>query len=389
MKKVIRIILLLAVVGGGAYWWWQSEQAAHSTRILVSGNLELTQVDLSFKIAGKVTEINVREGEWVKKGTVIAKLDAAQLQQQRSRDEASVAGAQSQLQQLQTSIEYQKATIDSDVAVRRAELAQMQAHLDELMAGSRQQEIAQAQAAATDAKAWNDNARLEWERAQTLYKNEDISKAQYDQARTKIESTAAVLHQAEEKLALVKEGPRKEEIAAARAQVARAQAAVASAEANRLELRRKQEELTGRRAEIAKSQAQVGMTDAQLSDTTLVAPIDGVVLVKPAEAGEVIAAGTTIVSLGDLDHPWLRAYIGERDLGRVKLGDKVNLSTDSYPGKTYEGHVSYIASEAEFTPKQIQTKEERVKMVYRIKVEVDNQHHELKNNMPVDAELLL
>jgi len=389
MRKVIRIVLLLAVVGGGAYWWWQSQKAAHSTRIQVSGNLELTQVDLSFKVPGKLTELNVREGDWVKKGTVIAKLDAAQLQQQRSRDEASVAGAQSQLQQLQTSIEYQKATIDSDVAVRHAELAQMQAHLDELMAGSRQQEIAQAQAAVTDAKSSYDLAKLEWDRAQTLYKNEDISTSQYDQSRTKLDSTAAVLRQAEQKLALVQEGPRKEEIAGARAQVARAQAAVASAEANRLELRRKQEELAARRAEIAKSQAQVGITDAQLGDTTLIAPIDGVVLVKPAEAGEVIAAGTTIVSLGDLDHPWLRAYIGETDLGRVKLGDKVNLSTDSYPGKTYQGHVSYIASEAEFTPKQIQTKEERVKMVYRIKVEVDNQQHELKNNMPVDAELIL
>src|SRR5712691_9601077 len=175
MKKVIRIVVLLAVVGGGAYWWWRSAEAGSGSRIQVSGNLELTQVDLSFKVAGKLTELNVREGEWVKKGTVIAKLDSAQLEQQRSRDQAAVAGAQSQLQQLQTSIEYQKATIESDVAVRRAELAQAQARLDELLAGSRRQEIDQAQAAVTDAKAWNDVARSEWERAQTLYKNQDIS----------------------------------------------------------------------------------------------------------------------------------------------------------------------------------------------------------------------
>ena len=131
------------------------------------------------------------------------------------------------------------------------------------------------------------------------------------------------------------------------------------------------------------------MTQTQIADTTIVAPIDGVVLVKSAEAGEVIAAGTTIVSLGDLDHPWLRAYINETDLGRIKLGGKVKLSTDSFPGKTYEGHISFISSEAEFTPKQIQTKEERVKLVYRIKIDVDNPQHELKNNMPVDAEILL
>ena len=95
------------------------------------------------------------------------------------------------------------------------------------------------------------------------------------------------------------------------------------------------------------------------------------------------------VRIGDVNHPWLRAYVGQNDLGRVKLGTKVNLSTDSYPGKTYSGQISFISSEAEFTPKQIQTKEERVKLVYRIKVEVDNSSHDLKNNMPVDAEIVL
>jgi HlyD family secretion protein len=103
----------------------------------------------------------------------------------------------------------------------------------------------------------------------------------------------------------------------------------------------------------------------------------------------VAAAGTTIATIGDLDHPWLRAYINETDLGRVKLGQKAKLTTDSNKGKIYWGTVSFIASEAEFTPKQIQTKEERVKLVYRIKVDVDNSSHDLKNNMPVDAEIQL
>jgi HlyD family secretion protein len=357
--------------------------------ILVSGNLELTQVDLSFKTAGRMTELAVREGDFVKQGDLIAKLDSAQVEQQLLRDQAAVASAQSSLQQLQTSIEYQGATIDSDISTRRAELAQAQAKLDELMAGSRPQEIQQAQSAVADAKAWNDQAKSDWERAQALFAREDISKSQYDQARAKLDSTAAQLRQADEHLALVKEGPRTEEIAGARAQVARAQAAVQTAEANRIELRRKREELAARKSEIDRTRAQAGMTQTQIADATVVAPIAGVVLVKSAEAGEVMAAGTTIVSLGDLAHPWLRAYINETDLGRIKLGGKVRLSTDSFPGKTYEGHISFISSEAEFTPKQIQTKEERVKLVYRIKIDVDNPHQELKNNMPVDGEILL
>jgi len=388
-RRVVLILVLLAAAGGGAWYWFNAGANRNTSFIPVSGNLELTQVDLSFKTAGRMTELKVREGDFVKKGDVIARLDSAQLDQQLLRDQASVASAQSSLQQLQTSIEYQQATLESDISTRRAELAQAQARLDELLAGSRPQEIQQAQSAVVDAKAWNDQARSDWERAQTLFAREDISKQQYDQARTKLDSTAAQLRQAEDKSALVKEGPRTQEIAGARAQVARAQAAVQTAEANRIEVRRKQQELTARRAEIEKNSAQAGMTRTQIADAVAVAPIDGVVLVKAAEAGEVIAAGSTIVSLGDLEHPWLRAYINETDLGRVKIGGKARLSTDSFPGKVYEGRISFIASEAEFTPKQIQTKEERVKLVYRIKIEVDNSQHELKNNMPVDAEILL
>jgi len=258
-----------------------------------------------------------------------------------------------------------------------------------MLNGSRKQDIQQAEAAVADAKAQLEFARQDWDRGQTLYKNEDISTQQYDQYRTKFDSATAMLRQAEEKLSLVKEGPRQEDIAGGRADVARAQAAVRTAEANRLELQRKEEELVARRAEIDRSKAQEGISETQLDDTSVYAPIDGVVLMKSAEVGEVLAAGTTVLTIGDLDHPWLRAYINETDLGRVKLGQRAKLTTDSYPGKVYEGRVTFISSEAEFTPKQIQTKEERVKLVYRIKIDVDNQAHELKNNMPVDAEIVL
>ena len=118
-------------------------------------------------------------------------------------------------------------------------------------------------------------------------------------------------------------------------------------------------------------------------------PVDGVVLVKAADVGEVVAPGTTIVSVGDIDHPWVRGYINETDLGKVKVGSKAKVTTDSYPGKHYEGRVTFISSQAEFTPKQIQTHEERVKLVYRIKIEVENPRRELKSNMPADAEIML
>ena len=137
------------------------------------------------------------------------------------------------------------------------------------------------------------------------------------------------------------------------------------------------------------AKAQLSIAESQLGDLTVATPVDGVVMTKSADPGEVLAAGTTVVSIGDLDHPWLRAYINEPDLGKVKLGQKVKLHSDSYPGKVYWGRISFISPQAEFTPKQIQTKEERVKLVYRIKIVADNPGHELKENMPVDGEIEL
>ncbi len=327
------------------------------------------------------------EGDTVKKGDIVALLDHDQLAQQKDRDVAGIASADSQYEQLETSIAMQRETLAGDIAARKADLAQAQAHLDELLNGSRPQEIQQATAAAADPRAQYQQAKDDWDRAQILFKNEDISRQQYEQYETRMHSAEAVLHEAEHRLSLVQEGPRKEDIAAARAQVAAAEQAVKLAEANRLELQRKEEQLGQQKAAIDQARAQAGITGVLLNDTTIISPIDGVVLVKSAEPGEVLAAGTTVLTIGDIDHPWLRGYISEGDLGRVKLGQHATVTSDSFKDKTYNGRVSFIASDAEFTPKQIQTNEERVKLVYRIKIEVENPQHELKNNMPVEADI--
>jgi len=390
MKKIIILLVVVLIAGVilRVYWtdWFHS---SNPNRLAISGNIELTQVDISFKVPGKLIELKVDEGAFVKKGDVIARIDRQQVERQRARDEAGLAGAQVQLRETATLVDWQRQTLESDIALRRAEVRAAQAHLDEMLAGSRPQEIQQAQAAVTEAKSQHDAAKLDWDRAQELFKNDDISRAQFDQYRMRNDSTAAALKQAEERMAMVKEGPRKEEIESARAQVARADAALRVSEANRLELRRKEEDLQARRADVTRAAAQVGMTDTQIDDTVVTSPVDGVVLVKSAEVGEVLAAGTTVVTIGDIDHPWLRGYINETDLGRVKIGSPATLTTDSYRGRTYPGRVSFISSASEFTPKQIQTKEERVKLVYRIKIDVDNPQRELKSNMPVDAEIQL
>ncbi len=390
MRKriVVGIILLLLIIG--AYFYFSGRNDRNSGKaIQVSGNIELTEVNIAFKTSGKLMERTVDEGDVVKKGQVIARLDRDQLLAQREREAAGLNSAISQFAQAETSLAWQKENMAGDVEQRKADLDSYQARLQELKNGSRPQEIQEAKAAVDSAQSEYDRAKRDWDRAQTLYKNDDISTAQYDQYRNRWESSDAALKQAKERQALVLAGPRVEQIEAAAAQVQRALGSLKMAESNALEIKRREQELTFRRSEIERAKANVALIDTQLADTTAASPVDGVVLVKAADVGEVLAAGTTVVTIGDIDHPWLRAYINETDLGRVKLGAKAKITTDSYPGKVYEGRVSFIASEAEFTPKQIQTQEERVKLVYRIKIDVDNPRHELKSNMPADAEIPL
>ncbi len=378
-------VLLGTAVFGACNRW----QRGASDSLKLYGNIELTQVDMAFKISGKIAELGVNEGDTVRQGVLLARLDTLQLESQRNRDQAALVTAESLIPQLQTSIERQKATLAAETDLRGAQLGQAEAALRDLQAGSRAQEIQQARALVEEARSQQQQARQDWDRAQVLHKNDDISTAQFDQYRSRFDTSAAALRQAEERLALVVEGPRKEQIEGARAQVAQARANVQLTEASRLELKRLEQELQTRRAQVEQARAQVAVVDAQLADAVAIAPVNGVALVKSAELGEVLAPGTTFVTLGEMDHPWLRAYIGEQDLGRVKLGAKVKVTTDSYPGKVYWGKITFIASEAEFTPKQIQTPEERVKLVYRIKIEVENPRQELKLNMPAEAEILL
>ena len=388
MKKPIIIILALAAVGVAA-WIYHERGKKPDNRIVVSGNIELTEVNIAFKTAGKLIERTVDEGDAVKKGQVIARLDRDQLVAQRERETAGLESAQSQLAQAETALEWEKATLAGDVEQKRGDVAANEARLAEFQNGARPQEKLDAQAAVDSAQSEVDRSKKDWDRAQTLFKDDDISAAQFDQYRNRWESATAALKSAKERQALVLAGPRAEVIQAQQAALERSRGALKMGEANTLEMKRREQELTTRRAEIARSRASIAMIDSQLADTVEASPVDGVVLVKSADVGEVLASGTTIVTVGDIDHPWLRGYVNETDLGRVKLGSKVKVTTDSYPGKVYAGRVTFIAADAEFTPKQIQTAEERVKLVYRVKIEMDNPRHELKSNMPADAEIVL
>jgi HlyD family secretion protein len=386
-----RILFLIALVAmlGAAVGFVFREHNPDPDVLRLSGNIELLQVNIAFKTSGLLAELLTDEGRNVKKGDVIARLSGEQLMRMYERESAAASEAVAVLAQAEASLEWQRQTFAANLAARKAELAAAVAYLRELEIGSRSEEIAEARAAVASATAEYEHSQKDWERAQRLYKQDDISAQQHDQFRVQAQSAVAALGQAEQRLALIEAGPREETIAAQKGHVARARAEVSAAEAARFEIKRRELEITAKRAELDRARAQVNLIETQINDLVVTSPADGVVLLKAADAGEVVAAGTTIVTIGDIDRPWLRAYVPETQLGRIKIGQPVRIISDSYPDKVYSGRISFISSEAEFTPKQIQTSQERVKLVYRIKIDVANPHRELKLNMPVDADIVL
>jgi HlyD family secretion protein len=297
-------------------------RGAGSGELVLSGNIEVTDAQLGFKVLGRLAERRVSEGDRVQAGQLVARLDDAEQREQ--------------------------------LALRRAEQAGAEAVLAELEAGSRPQEIAAAEAALRSAEAERDRARLDFARQQELRRKDAIADRELEAAQAQLQVTEARAGEAAERVKLVKAGPRVETIRQARARVEQTRAAVALAE-------------------------------TQLDNTRLVSPLTGVVLSHNIEPGEYVSAGTPVVTVADTAHVWVRAYLPQPDLGRIRLGQKVAVRTDTFPDKLYEGTVGFIASEAEFTPKTVQTAKERVKLVFRVKIDLTNPHDELKPGMPADA----
>ena len=344
--------------------------------IKVSGNIEVTDAELSFKIAGRVLERLVSEGESVEEGQLVARLEDSDLAQEVILRRAEVRASQATLDELEAGYR------PEEIGQALAAVQRSQSRLEELKAGSRPQEILAAEAAVENARVNVDHLRIEYDRQARLLKGNTISQREFDRAKSEYDRALSGLQEAEEKLKLVKEGPRREQID---------QAGSALDEAReRYEMLKKgprKETIAQARARVEQAEAALGMAEIRLGYAVVTAPFPGIVLSENVESGEFAAPGTPVVTLGNLQDVWLRAYISETDLGRVKLGQSVRVATDTYPDKTYEGRISFISSEAEFTPKNIQTEKERVKLVYRVKIDIPNPDMELKPGMPADAEI--
>ena len=324
MKRIIPIVILLAAaVAAGVYYYSQlTKKAAPVNQLTLSGNIEAHESLVGFKVQGRIVELPVEEGQQVAQGALLARLDDADFKQKVRIDQAAVR-------------------------VRESNLALT-------LAGTRHQEVKAAQQTMIDAEADLEQKKLDNERAQQLFAKDEVSAQERDQAATALKRAEAIFKAAQQRYNEAVEGSRKEDINIAR-------------------------------ANLNEAGANLGLSQVNLSYTVLQAPSAGVVTMRQAELGEVVAPGSPVITLADLDHIWLRAYVAETDLGRIAWGQNVTITTDTYPGKQYHGRISFISSDAEFTPKSVQTTKERVTLVYRIKIDIDNFNHELKPGMPADA----
>ncbi len=295
-----------------------------ATELSLYGNVDIREVDMGFRVGGRISAIGVEEGARVTHGQLLATLDTA--------------------------------TLDSRIAEADARIAQAQANHDKARNGARAQDVAQARARVAAAQAVYDNALRDYARRETLVGPGAISRDIWEQTRTERDRAAAQLAEARQGLSLLQAGTRREDVAAAAAEVRSAQAARASVATDR-------------------------------SDTRLVAAAAGTIVTRAREPGAIVQPGETVLTLSIARPMRVRAYVAETDLSRISPGMKVQVSADGNP-KVYRGTIGYIAPRAEFTPKSVETENLRTDLVYQVRVIVDDPDDALRQGQPVTVRVV-
>jgi HlyD family secretion protein len=325
VRKRLIVICAVALLLGGGWYIYQTFFAHRAQDLELQGNVDIRQVNLGFRVSGRIQEMRLEEGDEVHKGDIIAQLDPGPNQDQ--------------------------------VNLAKAQLASAGANLSKMQNGNRPEEIEQSRAQLELSKANLTNAELVFKRQNELAKTSVISKQDYDNAVAGRDINRAQVAATQASYDLMRAGFRSEDIAAARAQVDNARANLENAERN-------------------------------LSDCNLLAPSDGTIVTRALEPGAIVAAGTTVYSLCLFSPVWIRAYIDEKNLGRIYPGMRAHVYTDTNPGKPYDGQIGFISPIAEFTPKTVETRELRTDLVFRLRVIVQNPDRYLRQGMPVTVRLI-
>lgn len=402
------------------------ERAANEPFIDGSGTIEATEVQIASKVPGRVSEVLVDSGHTVTAGQVLVRLDTQEVDAQIAQAEAALTAARVRVTQAEAALRAQRtqavASIDqADAAQRAAEVRVPQAGVAVTLTEQQwEQQVAQARAAVASAEAAQTAAEAnraavranlkraedDLARATVLFRDGAISAQAVEAARAAVDVLAAqdraavaqevaAARQTEQARAALGQvlasraqvTIRRQDVSVAQAQQALARAAAAGARSARDLVAQREQDVAAAQAAVAQAGANLRYAQALRSNATLTAPIDGVVLSRNIESGEVVAAGTSLLTIGDVRTVWLRIFVPEQGLGKLKVGQRGDVFVDAFPGRAFQGSVTEIASQAEFTPRNVQTKQERVKLVFAVRVTLDNKDGLLKPGMPADARI--
>ena len=330
MKRTAVILALVVIpAAAGAWYWWDSHRPDNGKELVLHGNVDLRQVELAFNNSERIAAVLVHEGDRVRRGQLLARLDTGRLEPQLAQVEAQAAAQRQVVQRLRN--------------------------------GSRPEEIAQARANVEAAKADALNAHLQYERlksAAELSAGRAVRLQDVDNAKAALQVADAKQAVNQKALDLALAGPRKEDIAEAEAR-------------------------------LRANEAQAALLRQQLADSQLLSPLDGVVRTRVMEPGEMASPQKSVFALAITDPKWVRVYVSEPDLGKVRSGMTASVVVDSFPKRRFEGWIGFISPVAEFTPKSVQTEELRSSLVYEVRVFVKDPADELRLGMPASAYVAL
>jgi multidrug resistance efflux pump len=419
MKRIIPLLIIIGAIAAGYRWYTQPTETAFSAtgeaaRLIGSGSIEADTVTITAELGGRVTEVNVAEGDEVLAGEMLLELDKTDLLAQQLQLEAAIATANANLQLVSAPprlelVNLAEAQLAQAEDIRDgAELVWQQA---ERLAGDPIEldtRISQMQAEVTNAEKQLELAQVTLKRAEIEAEaagrdqSNNVGLAQNKAAQYQLQAAQQAVAIAEaavagtqkqvEHLVNLRNNPLtlRAQANSAEAAFKQAEAAVLAAQANLLAAKAEPapEDVNIARAQLREAETGLDVVAVQLEKQTLVAPRGGLVSQKLINPGEMASPGIVLLELSDLETVELSVYIPETQIGRVQLGQKAQVVVDAYPDEVFEGWVSFIAHEAEFTPRNVQTQEERVNLVFAVKITLNNPNHRLKPGMPADAEIL-
>ncbi len=368
IKRVVPILLLVLVLAGLiAYSQYRP------TPDRVSGFIEADEIRLGSRVGGRVAEVRAEEGQTVKKGDTLIRLEPFDLLAEQKRVAATLAAREADYQRVKSGLRKE------EVAQAQARYEQLQAALDEQVAGPRKEEIDAAKANLRVAEAQQRLAQENFRRVSQLAGTNATTQEELDRSTESLAVAEGAVAAQQEALNLLQAGTREEVVRAARAQAEDARLAAELAKQGF-----RAEEI--KRAEAARDAAQAALEaiDQRIDELIIRSPVDGVVEALDLQPGDLAGAAAPVLSIMDVGHLWVRAYVPENRLD-LKLGQKIEIAVDSFPGKRFAGELTFISRQAEFTPSNVQTPEERVKQVFRIKVELREGLDQLRPGMAADV----